>query len=697
MSARATGGAGGAVPPTDDSSTLVSLLGELLVRQEERLCFLFGSGMVAPCVPGVAGVVEAAAQWTGSARSQPLGTGRAPHAREYGRALASVASRFQLEGQQAFLQRLALDAYRGPEAGRLRERLERTRSPLADHEFRALEDELDAWRIPAGVAAFAALYAARSSLPRAILTTNFDPLLEIALRREAIEVRTLTAAADTNPLAERTAPATVTVMHLHGDCYLGRTLHTRADVRQRRGTVSSWLRAYLRDKQLVVVGYSGWDDVVKRTVVDCIRSNEPLRVMWAVSETGPDELEAANPHLSHLLAETHPQAVAYHGVDRDHLFPALRASAPRPRRRAVRRTGAAPNEFRPIVRTLTARLGFGRMALDLEREDAPRAVFWTQRLREPHLVHGVNALTAVLMSKAGLEVELHLDDIGIQRYRAEPLARDFARAVASWSRYLGAEPPPIRRYTEQLPTEEANQDALAELWAMTRRMDAAPVTLRDLLAAYRVLEPATFDLEPGPLARLLSGTLDLSMKGRLLGPLVAFFALGKLSGRYEMSANAQEVITLGDHEDRPLWALWQQMFPCSTGHLFTPRIDWVNQARISGAAALGLDTPYRTRDLERFVRHLPGRRDAAAMVAWLLDCCVRLPRYARDGAPPGAVRLGSYETVTAAEAVAALEAEPADAARDLAGSIGEWFYEPVSRREGGDDLAPRLASLTDAS
>src|SRR5262245_46667068 len=78
-----------------------------------------------------------------------------------------------------------------------------------------LENDARAWTVPPGVAALGALLARwPGHFNFRVLTTNFDPLIEIAVRRAGGRARSLSITEDA--LIDEIVPDGVTVVHLNG-------------------------------------------------------------------------------------------------------------------------------------------------------------------------------------------------------------------------------------------------------------------------------------------------------------------------------------------------------------------------------------------------------------------------------------------------------------------------------------------------
>ena len=195
----------------------------------------------------------------------------------------------------------------------------------------AMERDLDGWHIPIGLDSFAHIVAThRERIGRMVITTNFDPLIEIALRRHGVEATTVNLPTDGNLDAVVPNDGSLVVVHLHG--YWWRpvgaarhgNLHSDALLRGQRGTLRADLRGELARSVVLVVGYSGWNDLFSRAVRE--RSSDGFRgLLWALhAATGPD-FDRIKEMFVDDSGQPIPQATIYSGVDCDHLFPTLDA------------------------------------------------------------------------------------------------------------------------------------------------------------------------------------------------------------------------------------------------------------------------------------------------------------------------------------------------------------------------------------
>ncbi|MET0791728.1 MAG: protein kinase, partial [Polyangiaceae bacterium] len=202
---------------------------------------------------------------------------------------------------------------------------------------RMLEKQIARWALPDGVQHLAAIV--RAGLWRATsqelaegkldarfsnihLTTNFDPLLTIAIRRLGGVVNPVSVIRD---MALPTpSEQSCTLVHLHGRWEEGDTLHVDLDIL--RPTLQESLFELLNESTLVVVGYAGWDDVFVRALTQPTHAHKDFDVRWTFYEIDAAKIEAQSGALIGKLTDAlGPHITFYRGIDTNSLFRDLRA------------------------------------------------------------------------------------------------------------------------------------------------------------------------------------------------------------------------------------------------------------------------------------------------------------------------------------------------------------------------------------
>ena len=165
-----------------------------------------------------------------------------------------------------------------------------------------LEKEVDAWVLPQSVDIFGNLLVTCSdTFGGVVLTTNFDPLIEISiLKHGGRSYRTVLH--DDGNLGQTIAEGTH-IIHLHGYWQGYDTLHTPQQLVQPRPQLGKSLARVVEESTLVVLGYGGWDDVITRTLMELLMDSESNpEIMWAFHQTDVNIIERSNTNLLELLS-----------------------------------------------------------------------------------------------------------------------------------------------------------------------------------------------------------------------------------------------------------------------------------------------------------------------------------------------------------------------------------------------------------
>ena len=198
-------------------------------------------------------------------------------------------------------------------------------SDFSSKEFEQLESENQKWHVPIGILAIASLCAHfPSKFGHAILTTNFDPLLEIALSRQRTPWYSSALHADGSLLYIRGVGTHV--IHLHGHWWGSDTLHTSHQLTAERPQLSGSLRKLLKDMTLVVIGYGGWDDVLMSTLCSVLKSNDTdVDILWGFYSNDPQKLQRKYAHVIKSLqpAIDRGRAHLFQGICSDHTLPEI--------------------------------------------------------------------------------------------------------------------------------------------------------------------------------------------------------------------------------------------------------------------------------------------------------------------------------------------------------------------------------------
>jgi hypothetical protein len=661
------------------------------VRRGEHVTLLVGSGVTTPAVPDVAGMLALADDYAAGRDDRGDLTQALEQARTasddprtvyvgYRRAFASWVSgnEFDVVAQEAVLQ-----AYQPAD---------RSRSALSTHGVwqrvdarlgERVERDLGAWRVPEGAAALGRLLAGRpAEFGNRLLTTNFDPLLEVAVRRAGGRATPLTLSEEGVAPPSVLAADAVRVFHLHGYWRPVRPadrrglLHDPEKLERNRRAHAGAIARLLRGDTICVVGYGGSDDVF----LEALRYvGHRVTVAWALGAAD----DAAAARLGERLAgvlDPHPEPTVYRGVDSNELFPWLaeRLGVPaqprsvRTRRRRRHRdwerdvvsepSAAPPSDVLDLIAQLDRRFGWEFSAAagqadggDVDGEPAaetpaPSLLFWPIRLRDTSsLIHAVQAMTAAALSARGVEVVACLDDFGLaHRYR---LTGRFTGDVRRWfDRIPGARPPTIvslQDYVEQADVFAAVPDPAMMLrptrpWAVARELygERNP-SLYSVLVATKILPNIPVEQLADQGTAIVQALLSKNAN-RLLTPLTLWAYLNHLL----IDRPAANVLTLGGHDERPFWEMWREVFDYGVNQLYNPQAESLTNESLM----------LRWRDPRELAQHLqracslPDWDAERRYLHWLVQNALLLPTYLTGAPVPtiGGYRLDSWVSVRAA-------------------------------------------------
>ena len=659
---------------SDRTLTLVSRLAHLLREREKPLCILLGAGATQPVVPSVPELTSEAHAFVERCASldlrasldQFLSSPQSPlpvqanKVAEYSEALHAIQEVRGQAGVLAFVQAAVLRAYHGSSARQIEDA-----RPLSYEQFRRCEDDVENWQLPYGLQSLAAIIAeSRSAIKDPILTTNFDPLIEIALRRAGLRAATVSPETDAPPIGYRKQVNESMVIHLHGDCY-GRTLHTPWSISSPRPHLERWLGELIVNANLLVVGYSGWDDLIHRAIQEQLRSMPGLEILWSVYEDRSTH-KVINPNLERFFVENSTIVTPYYGIDRDSLFGYLHEAVQHPA--TVKSIGPTVRESASDVYSLARELNssyhFG--IYRIRPSSTTRVAFWPHKLREVHLIHGVHALAAVKLSKLNVSIELHLDDVGLEENYGDRLYSEFVDAVFGWFEACAAPVRPVVTRTSVLLSAGPPDTTQAKLWQLAADLFSSSNTAFDALLAAKAVDPDGEAL----VARQ-------SPAHSILRPAYTWFALEDVLSRYDLStAEPGSIVTLGGEDEQRMWELWhRRRNSAAVAHFFVPRLSILPSGSDPWTQTnLWREAPFGPLELEKFViRMAQSGTHGESALEWLFTSAARLAESASGGAK-GKVAFMGAGLHTGGEALDALRREPVEASRSLARAISGWFH-----------------------
>jgi hypothetical protein len=177
-----------------------------------------------------------------------------------------------------------------------------------------IEHDVRGWCLPTAVRVIATLFQKHAHrFGPVILTTNFDPLIQIAIRAIGGDYCYTALRGDGD--ISGTVATVPHIVHLHGYWRGGDTLHTPSHLTMPRTRLELSLQRVLAGRTLVVLGYGGWDDVASRTIFRLIREDHDIRVIWCFHEPTLAAARARQPHvLAALEPEINPRVQVFCGI-----------------------------------------------------------------------------------------------------------------------------------------------------------------------------------------------------------------------------------------------------------------------------------------------------------------------------------------------------------------------------------------------
>jgi len=188
------------------------------------------------------------------------------------------------------------------------------------------------WHIPPGTHQVAALICRdRDRFPGPILTTNFDPLLSLAIEACGAKPKLRVIQADGGLAQDVKRTGETEVVHLHGFWRDSDTLHSPAQLTAPRPRLKDSLKEILRQKTLIVAAYGGWDDVFATALAEvAIDDAAQVNILWCFRDTDEANIERDYQRLFQRVqpAITRGRFVAYKGIDCHAIFGEIATALP---------------------------------------------------------------------------------------------------------------------------------------------------------------------------------------------------------------------------------------------------------------------------------------------------------------------------------------------------------------------------------
>jgi len=246
-----------------DQSALIERLSSGLLRRRQEVVFLVGAPLSAPCVagapgvPGVEGVIDLIRAEFSSDPSQVADLEGSLDAAAENRYQAAFHFLQGRRGQQTANEIIRQAVFAALDPGSRPGGSNGRHPPATDEACRLLESDPNSWILSPATNSLGKLVVRYPELfGRSLLTTNFDPLIEVSVRRSGGYYFRTTLHRDGN--LSQTEGIGCHIVHLHGYWYGSDTLHTARQLSQSRPRLKASLRSFLTNKLVVACAYSGW-------------------------------------------------------------------------------------------------------------------------------------------------------------------------------------------------------------------------------------------------------------------------------------------------------------------------------------------------------------------------------------------------------------------------------------------------------
>lgn len=290
-------------------SDLVDRLRDACTTNKKAVTFLVGSALSLPDeegghgVPGVSGVLDLIRQEfsESDARTELNNELQGPTSNQYQKAFEFLRGRRGPDAANRIVRRAvsqALDEQSWPSN---HSSLQSAATDIDPSTCEALEADVGAWGLPRSIDLLGKILVEKpSTFGNSVLTTNFDPLIEISILKHGGRHYRTVLHEDGN--LHQTVSEGIHVVHLHGYWWGYDSLHTPQQLGQPRPQLKKSLSRLIEASTLVVVGYGGWDDIIIQTLVELI--SDPMNtveILWTFYEPDISAIETTNHNLISLL------------------------------------------------------------------------------------------------------------------------------------------------------------------------------------------------------------------------------------------------------------------------------------------------------------------------------------------------------------------------------------------------------------
>jgi hypothetical protein len=300
------------------------------------------------------------------------------------------------EGQNAangIVRRAVAQALKDGKQASWAERIEN----LPAHDLNTLDGTVDTWNIPPALDAIGALIAGfPDRFGNLVITSNFDPLIEVAIRKHGGKAWRTDLATDGSLFQSKAGGCQVA--HIHGYWHSSDTLHGSHQLLSSRPNLANSLLNILRDSIVVVSAYGGWPDIFTSAIRGVVANSDLMPdVIWTFYENDPKISEYLSRTLDPGLARN--RITAYSGVDCQSFFPEL-LSAWQAHSSAALPDNQATGDLKSVNNPGCNRGKLLKIS-DLECDRPPNVEVWVGREAEMRALETSNARVAIICGLGG--------------------------------------------------------------------------------------------------------------------------------------------------------------------------------------------------------------------------------------------------------------------------------------------------------
>ncbi len=191
---------------------------------------------------------------------------------------------------------------------------------------RKLDEDNAGWHLRASLVALGKLLSNRPGrIGSTVLTTNFDPLIQVAVRMAKGWCYRTVLHSD-GSLGQSESPDAQQIVYLHGYWYGKDTLHLPIQINSSRPKLKRSLEQLLQNRTLVIMGCGGWDDIFMSCLSDLVNDTElNPDVIWAFYDSDEQKIFRDYRHIFEKLSPgvERGRVHFYSGVDIHTFLPEL--------------------------------------------------------------------------------------------------------------------------------------------------------------------------------------------------------------------------------------------------------------------------------------------------------------------------------------------------------------------------------------